>query len=320
MGEEEIEIARRNMPEGFEFTNVETGAEPEQIALVKGADYVIGGSMNTVRAPVIEAMDKARLIQKSGIGYDRIHLPTAKRMGIGVAITAGINKMTVSEFTIALILSVYKWIPQTMQAMITEGRWRDANLRARQHMIQGKTIGLVGFGNIGQSVAQRLQGFETKEILYYDVFRQSPEREAQLGVRFVAELDQMIPQCDIVSLHVPHIPETEGMFTRERIALMKPSAILINTCRGAVIDEPALVEALKANRIAGAGLDVFVKEPVSKDNPLFALPSVVVTPHIAGSAEELREPTIQHMLRNIALAASGQELPKADVVLPIMRP
>jgi phosphoglycerate dehydrogenase-like enzyme len=110
------------------------------------------------------------------------------------------------------------------------------------------------------------------------------------------------------------------MFTRERIALMKPSAILINTCRGAVIDEPALVEALKANRIAGAGLDVFVKEPVSKDNPLFALPNVVVTPHIAGSAEELREPTIQHMLRNIALAASGQELPKADVVLPIMRP
>ncbi len=320
MDEEEVEIGCRLMPPDFEFDYIRNNSQEEQIAKVKGADYVIGGSMNTVPAPVIEAMDKARLIQKSGIGYDRIHIPTAERLGIGVAITAGVNKMTVSEFTFALILSVYKWLPQSMYNMVQNGKWRDAEMRANSHMVQGKVIGLVGFGNIGQSVAQRLHGWETKEILYYDVIRQKPEREAELGVRFVPGLNDMIPQCDIVSLHVPHIPATTGMFGREQIGLMKPSAILINTCRGSVVDEPALYEALRDKRIAGAGLDVFVREPATKDNPLFSLPNVVVTPHIAGSAEELREPTMAHMWRNIDLAAHGQPIPPPDVVLPIQRP
>ncbi|MCL4533883.1 MAG: 2-hydroxyacid dehydrogenase [Bacteroidetes bacterium] len=320
MGPEEVEIARRAMPPDFDFVYIEKSTQEEQIEKVKGADYVIGGSMNTVPAPVIEAMDKARLIQKSGIGYDRIHIPTAERLGIGVAITAGANRMTVSEFTIALILSVYKWIPQSMYNMIQHGKWRDAEMRANSHMIQGKVVGLVGFGNIGQAVAQRLRGFETREVLYYDVVRQRPEREQELGVRFVPSLDDLIPQCDIVSLHVPHIPATTGMFGGAQIALMKPSAILINTCRGAVVDESALYEALRDRKIAGAGLDVFMKEPATKDNPLFSLPNVVVTPHIAGSAEELRVPTMEHMWRNIHLVAHGHPLPQQDVVLPIKRP
>jgi len=178
------------------------------------------------------------------------------------------------------MLSLYKRLIPADRAT-REGRWREPIDGFNTFEMANKLIGILGIGNIGRKVAQRVQAFEA-QVQYYDKYPLEPARERELKVKRVS-LEELFRSSDIISCHTPLTPETHHLINRESLALMKPNAVLINTSRGAVIDEAALIEALEKGRIAGAGLDVFEKEPVERDDPLLQMDNVVVTPHSAGT-------------------------------------
>ena len=288
-------------------------------ALAADADVLVGGGA-PIPADFVDAAPCLRLIQKWGIGVDKIDLEAARRRGVPVAITAGVNARAVSELTLTLMLMVLRRIPEA-QVNLRTRPWVEARGAARStaRQLRGKTVGLVGLGNIGRQVARRVQAFEAS-VWYFDVRRPSPDEERALGLTY-RPLDELVAGADVVSLHVPYLPETHGILSRERIALLKPGAVVINTARGELIDEQALVEALRAGRLGGAGFDVFSGEPPAMDHPLLApdLPNVVTTPHIAGSAIDLVGDIADHIFGNVRRVLNGEAIPEADVIVPADR-
>jgi phosphoglycerate dehydrogenase-like enzyme len=173
-------------------------------------------------------------------------------------------------------------------------------------MIKGKTVGLIGCGAIGRQVAEKVRAFGA-QVVYYDVFRLPETTEQKLGLTF-RELDEVLASADIISLHLPLLDSTRGMIGRREIALMKPSALLINTARGEIINTVALAEALAGKRIAGAGLDVFDPEPLEADSPLRALDNVVLTPHVGGNTADISMDMVDICLENIFAVRDGRPL------------
>jgi D-3-phosphoglycerate dehydrogenase len=292
-----------------------TSPDPaERMRLATGAAFFVGG-ITPIPASLMDAAPGLRLIQKWGIGVDKIDLGAARARGIPVAITAGANAVPVAEFTLLLILAVLRRLPYR-EAQFRGGEWNraraDTRLQARQ--LRGKRVGIVGLGAIGRQVAKRLQAFDT-EVSYYDIRRPAPAEEQALGVHF-QELDPLLAEADIVSLHVPYTAATRGMLSRARIARLRPGAIVINTARGEVVDEAALAEALEAGTLAGAGIDVFGGEPPPLDHPLLRVraPGLVLAPHLAGSVFDNVASVARHAFRNIQRVLDGQPLPPADRV------
>jgi phosphoglycerate dehydrogenase-like enzyme len=298
-------------PEGLDLVFAEAATEEDRITKARDADYILC-SWTPVSGRVIEAGQKLRLIQKYGIGVDKIDLQVAARRGIPVCIAAGVNAVAVAETAITLLLAVYKRLcvaHNTLRA----GQWLKWELRTGCYELWQKTVGLIGGGAIGRAVAKRLShGFECR-VLYYDVSRLPPETEAICGMVYTS-LEELLRQSDIVSLHVPLTPETRGLIGEKTLAVMKPTAVLINTSRGGVVDEPALIAALQNGRIAAAGLDVFAKEPPDRDNPLLQMDNVVVTPHNGGGTVDTMKRIIGHAFGNILKVERGEPLPKADRV------
>jgi len=189
---------------------------------------------------------------------------------------------------------------------VVSGRWRGNDFNsAKLYELEDKTLGIVGLGNIGKKVARRARGFDAR-VQYYDVLRLTEAEEDALGVRFVL-LAELLRTSDIVTLHVPLTDVTRGMIGARELGLMKKDAILINTCRGPVVDEPALYQALKERKIGGAGLDVLMDEPPAKDNPLFTLPNVTLTPHSAGPTWENWLGRFRNGFDNIQRVAAGRK-------------
>lgn len=299
-----ISAIKRELPNGFELIH-DSGSQS-----IKGVAYFIIGGGALLSAADIEAAKSLRLIQKWGIGVDKIDLAAAAKKGIPVAITAGANSDVVAEHAILLMLALYKHLP-LIHNSIRAGEWLRTEMRSVSYMIKGKTAGIVGLGNIGKQVAQRLNAFGAA-VRYYDIKRPSPEGEQQLKVEFRA-LDELLSTSDIVTLHVPLTPETCGMINSEKLSMMSPSAIIINTARGGVIDETALAEALQRGRLWGAGLDVFSVEP-PRGNPLLQLENVVLTPHVGGAAVEAVAKVARHCFRNIKLVDQGLPLASDDLI------
>ena len=237
-------------PASIELRMVTSPSPDERLALAGDAAFFIGG-ITPIPASLMDVAPGLRLIQKWGIGVDKIDLAAARARGIPVAITAGANAIPVAEFTLLLMLAVLRRLPYR-ESQLRGGEWNrargDTRLQARQ--LRGKLVALVGLGAIGRQVARRLLAFDT-EVRYFDIRRPTPAEEQALGVRF-QELDALLPEADIVSLHVPYTPATRRMLSRERIARLRPGAIVINTARGEVVDELALAEALVA-RTPGRG-------------------------------------------------------------------
>jgi phosphoglycerate dehydrogenase-like enzyme len=203
-----------------------------------------------------------------------------------------------------LMLAVYRKLLAFHQN-VAAGRWHSGIPRAVDIFeIDGKTVGLIGFGNIGEQVAQRLKGFNAR-VVYYDSVRRDSREEAALGVEY-APLDSLLETADIVSLHTALNASTRGMIGREALARMKPKAILINTCRGEVVDEEALIEALQDGRLLGAGLDTLRKEPPDLANPTLNLHNVVLTPHSAGPTVDSFRKRFQNGYANIQRVANGE--------------
>lgn len=308
-----MDEANKALPQGFEVVYPKSRTDTvEHTRLIAEADYLITQGIYVTGEQLRQAK-KLKMIQKFGIGVDKIDCKAAEELNIPVCITAGANSVPVAEMTIALMLCVNRRIPYVDKA-VRRGEWPKAEMRAQCYMLQDKTVGLLGIGNIAKQVAKRLKGFDVGEILYYDIFRLPEEKEKELGVRY-AEVDELMAVSDVISVHVPLTDETRGMISRERIARMKPTAILINTARGYIIDQDALIDALKNKKIRGAGLDAYEEEPLSPDSPLLALDNLVLTCHHAGSVIDNVLPRARHAYGNIEKFAKGEEIDPRDIVV-----
>lgn len=266
-------------PAGYDITTAPTKLPPsEQVALTHDADFVILFP-GIISDEALRASTQIKLIQLVSAGFDVLDVGLCKELGIPVANNGGTNSTDVSEHTIMLILAWYRQL-KAMDHNVRTEKWGAIDSGVSTFTIHGKTVGLVGLGNIGSKVARLLNAFGAK-VLYTDAFPVAPEVEQELGVTRVT-LDELLTQADIVSIHVPLNDATRGMMGAAQFAQMKSDALLVNTCRGPVVDEPALIAALQAGEIGGAALDVLLQEPPAADNPLFDMENVLLTPHVAG--------------------------------------
>lgn len=297
-------------PEEFELVISKGSDEQAVIEVAAGADFFLAGAIPLTGA-IMDSAPNLRLIQKWGSGVDKIDLAAAAERNIPVANTAGANSTPVAELTIALMLAVYRHIPYADQ-QLRQGIWAKPQVRGISHQLSGKTAGIVGFGHIGQKVARLARAFDAK-VIYYKRSRVAPELEAEIGAEY-RPLDDLLPQADIVSLHVPLTPETQGMIDRRVLSMMRPTSVLINTSRGAVVDESALAEALGTGKIMAAGLDTFTTEPPEAANPLLKMRNVVVTPHLGSSVIENMPSMANHCFDNMLRVVRGEPLPEADVI------
>ncbi len=249
------------------------------LAKVQGADATLCSpdqyNKEALQAPETKQL---KIISRWGVGYDSIDVAEATRQGIVVAYTPGMLNETVADWTWALLLGIARRVPQG-HISVSQGEWTNY----WGHNVHGKTLGLVGCGRIGQAVAKRASGFDMR-VIAYDI-APPPERG---NIEFVG-LEELLAQSDFVSLHAALTPENRGLIGEAQLRTMKPTAYLINTARGPLINEAALSLALKEGWIAGAALDVFCAEPLPKDNPLRGAPNLVLTPHQASFARETGE-------------------------------
>ncbi len=260
--------------------DVATGLKPlELLDRVKDCDVIVVRSATKVTEDVIAAGKKLKIIARAGIGLDTIDVKAAEARKINVVNAPGASTIAVAELALGLMLSFARHIPRA-DAGMKQGKWEKKELMGVE--LRGKTLGIVGTGKIGQSVGHRAKAFQMK-ILLYDVV-QNREFAGQVGGKYV-DKDTLLRESDYVTLHVPFLPETKHMVGKRELEMMKPTAVLINTSRGKVIDEKALIEALEQKKIAGACLDVYELEPL-QDSPLLRLPNVVLTPHIGASTAE----------------------------------
>lgn len=250
---------------------------------------------------------RLKLIANYGAGVDHIDLAAAKARGIAVTNTPGVFTDDTADLTMALILNVPRRLGEGHRLM-RSGQWHGWQPTGMLgHRIGGKTLGVIGFGRIGEAVAMRAKAFGM-DVIYNKRHRLPASAEMELGVTFEPDLDRLIAKADIVTLHCPLTAETDGLISAERIALMKPDAYLINSSRGELIDENALIEALEQGRIAGAGLDVYTHEP-AVDPRLLKIPNVVLLPHLGSGTVEGREASGERVIANIRIWADGHRPP-----------
>jgi len=253
--------------------------EDDCIKRLKGMDAALAGS-DPFSARVLDALgDSLKLISRLGVGVDAIDLKHAGELGIAVCNTPGMLSVQVAEHTLALIFSLYKKIP-SYDKNVRSGNWEKLPAHSE---IEGKVVGFVGFGGIARQTAKFLAGFDCTLIAYDPNFNSDAAKK--LGVNEVS-IDELFSKADIVSLHLPAAADTVGMVDKRLISKMKKEAVIINTSRGTIIKESDLIEALKNETIAGAALDVLETEPPGKENPLFCLNNVVLTPHCAWNSKE----------------------------------
>ncbi|MGE0749778.1 MAG: 2-hydroxyacid dehydrogenase [Variibacter sp.] len=303
-------MVQERVPRGSTIAFAAERTADARAAVLGAADvaFVIAAPID---AALIAQAPRLRFIQKLGAGIDRVDLAACRRRGITLARLAASNAVPVAEHTVLLMLAVLRRLP-LMDAHTRAGHWDKEAGRARNQHLRGKTIGLLGCGAIGRTVAEILAGFKV-DVIYFDPVRLPPEQEARLGLRYAAQ-DELLRTADVVSLHLPLTAETQKFIDREKLAMMKPSAVLINCARGAIVDEGALADALKSGRLAGAGLDVFATEPPA-GSPLLGLDNVVVTPHFAGATLNNFANVLDRAFRNALAHAEGRALPGGDVVL-----
>jgi len=267
-------------PAGFTTTVVD-GKSPEeqQVEAVKDADFIMAFRAKLTER-ILRSARKARMVQILSAGYDSINLQLLRELKIPCANNGGANSWAVADHAVLAMLSLYRRLAAADRA-VKEGRWSAAIDGLNTFEMANKVVGVLGFGNIGQKVARRVQAFDAT-VQYYDKFPLPPGRERELKARRVS-LEELFRTSDIISCHAPLTNETRHVVNARHLAMMKPTAVIINTSRGPVVDEAALLEALQQKRIAGAGLDVFEKEPVDPGNPLLKLENVVASPHSAGT-------------------------------------
>jgi phosphoglycerate dehydrogenase-like enzyme len=297
------EIARQIAPSSIDLV-VATDGSPELKAALAEAQYIVCYPSVKMDAAFHKAAPKLKIIQLLSAGYDAVDLEAARRAKVPVANNGGANAISVAEHAVMLMLTVARRVVW-QHASVSGGRWRGNGPAPAMYELYDKTLGIVGLGTIGKKVARYARAFGMK-VTYYDIRRLSEDEEDAMGVKFRL-LRELLRGADFVSLNVPLNESTRHMIGAPELALMKPSAILVNTCRGPVIDEPALVEALSKNKIFGAGLDVFDQEPPPSDNPLFKLDNVVLTAHFAGPTSDNHVARFRNGFDNVSRMMRGEK-------------
>ncbi len=250
---------------------------------LRTADGIIIRSGTRLTADILAGQNRLKAIVRAGVGVDNIDLQAATREGIVVMNTPAGNTTSTAEHTIAMMMALSRNLAPAWLSL-REGRWDRKKFTGTQ--LAGKTLGIIGLGRIGQAVASRARGLEMR-VVGYDPFL-APDRAAEQGIELFRDLDEMIAQCDYVTVHTPLTDETRGLIDRDRIARMRKGVRIINCARGGIVDEDALAEALESGQVAGAALDVFTKEPPG-DLPLLQHPHLLATPHLGASTEEAQE-------------------------------
>ncbi len=295
-------IAREMAPFGFDTLIFENG-DPAYRSALSGADFMVCYPSVPLGPEFYAEAKDIKLIQLLSAGYDNVDLEAARSAGVPVCNNGGANAISVAEHAIMLMLTVARRVVW-QHANVTSGRWRGNGPAPRMYELAGKTLGIIGLGNIGKKVAIRAQAFGM-DVHYFDIVRLSEDREDQLKVRFRL-LREILAGSDVVSLNVPLNASTRHMIGAAELSLMKPSAILVNTARGPVIDEQALFHHLSERKIFGAGLDVFDQEPPAADNPLFQLANVVLTAHFAGPTWDNHVARFRNAFDNVQRVSRGE--------------
>ena len=300
----DIGIAREMAPSGFDLL-ITTPGSAEFRAALPDAEYLIGLGNASMDDGFYRAAPHLKLVQLLSAGYDRCDIEAARRAGVPIANNGGANSVAVAEHALLLMLAVSRRLIW-QHTNVAAGRWR-TNDWAEKHLyeLESRKLGIIGLGTIGKKVA-RLGAAFGMEVEYYDIVRLNEDAEDALGVRFRL-LAEVLRNSNIVSLHVPLSKSTRHMIGAAELALMQPSSILINTCRGPVVDEAALHTALTTGVIWGAGLDVFDEEPPPPDNPLLGLENVVLTAHMAGPTWDNRFKRFRNAFDNVQRVARGDK-------------
>lgn len=285
--------------------------DAELIAACADTDFLFVGSVHAVSARVIQSAPSLKLIHVEGVGFDKVDVAAAQAAGIPVCNNRAVNNISVAEHTVGFMLAALRRIPYADAAMRRESYLELQAAMRRQgiHELSAMRVGLVGMGAIGQEVARLLQPFGCR-VSYYDAFRPVPAREQALNVSYLP-LDELLRVSDIVSLHLPVLPDTVNLINKARIQTMKPGVVLINTSRGEVVETDALVWALTSGRIACAAIDTLTPEPPPADHPFFTLPPdaaqrLILSPHIAGTTDEAFARMLTRAVAAMQTAVAGK--------------
>ncbi len=290
-----------------EYNNAEEGFAPQQLLdKLQDKQGVVSQLTDKFSAAVMDQLPGLRVISNVAVGYDNINIPAATARKILVTNTPDVLTDTTADFAFALLMAAARRVVEG-DAFLRSGQWRQWRIDLLcGYDIHHATLGIVGMGRIGQAVARRGRGFDMR-ILYHDAFRPPADVERELRAEFVS-LEQLLAESDFISLHVPLLPETHHLIGAEQLARMKKTAILVNTSRGPVLDEAALTEALAAGTIAGAGLDVYEREPQVHPG-LAGLRNVVLAPHIASASIDTRTRMCVMAAENVVAALQGRRPP-----------
>jgi D-3-phosphoglycerate dehydrogenase len=292
------------LSESCEIRNVDGTDRPALLKAVADVDALIVRSATKVNAEVIAAAHQLKVIARAGVGLDNVEVPPATARGVMVVNAPTSNIVSAAEHAVALLLSTLRHVPAA-DASLRAGEWNRSAYTGVE--LNGKTVGIVGLGKIGQLVAQRLLAFGTK-IIAFDPYV-SPARAAQLGIELMS-LDELLEQADVISIHLPKTTETLGLIGKDQLARTKKGVVVVNAARGGLVDEDALAEAVRSGHVGGAGVDVYVTEPTTS-SPLFELPNIVVTPHLGASTAEAQDRAGTDVAYSVLLALAGEFVPDA---------
>ncbi len=290
--------------EDIEVRHVDGTDRPALLAAVADADALLVRSATKVDREVFAATTKLKVVARAGVGLDNVEVPAATERGVMVVNAPTSNIVSAAEHAVALLLATARQIPAA-HATLQNHEWKRSKFNGVE--INGKTVGVVGLGKIGQLFAARLAAFGTN-LIAYDPYV-SAQRAAQLGIELVT-LEELLERADAISIHLPKTPETKGLIGAEQLAKAKRGVINATAARGGLVDEDALAEAIKEGQVGGAGIDVFSTEPTT-ESPLFGLPNVVVTPHLGASTTEAQDRAGTDVAKSVLLALQGEFVPDA---------
>lgn len=293
-------IVQSHVPDGFELITLDTNEKSELLEKLQHIDIILTVKID---AEMIAASQNLKLIQLAGVGYDGIDVLAASNAGIPVAQTIEGTITGVAEHTLLLMLALLKHLVEA-DASVRRGEWWVSKLRPVSYSLYGKTVGIIGLGRIGREVAKRCQAFGA-HVIYTDVNRLDELEERNLEVAF-RSIDALLHESDIITLHCPLMEENQRFFNEPQFQAMKTTALFINTARGGLVDETALVKALQEGWIAGAGLDVYEHEPPDANHPLLSLQNVILTPHIATGTRDSIIEKFQAACENFKRVSEGK--------------
>ncbi|HPU51487.1 MAG TPA: 2-hydroxyacid dehydrogenase [Burkholderiaceae bacterium] len=295
------ERVRQMVPDGLDLV-ISSPADARWVEVMGQAEYLVGFVDMLVKPELFRIAPRLRLIQLLSAGYDRADIAAARKAGVPMSNNGGANAVAVSEHALMFMLGLSRQL-LSQHAHVVAGRWRGPST-PRLHELRGQTLGIVGMGTIGKKTARLAQAFGMR-VRYYDIARLPEDVEDALDVRFRL-FGELLRDSDVVSLHVPLNDSTRAMVGEAELARMKPTALLINTSRGPVVDERALHRALASRSIAGAGLDVYEVEPPPADHPLFGLDNVLLTAHMAGPTQESNPARLRNAFDNVQRVIRGE--------------